>query len=55
VHSWDEGGDAPVEIFYTKKERAIQIMEEITKIPRPVLEYAHGQTVRMLSGLATSR
>ncbi len=41
-----------VEIFYTKKERAIQIMEEITKIPRSVLEYAHGQTVRMLSGLS---
>ncbi len=41
-----------VEIFYNKKERAIQIMEEITKIPRPVLEYAHGQTVRMLSGLS---
>ena len=41
-----------VEIFYNKKERALQIMEEITKIPRPVLEYAQSQTVRMLSGLS---
>ncbi|MFQ5947032.1 MAG: ABC transporter substrate-binding protein [Anaerolineae bacterium] len=41
-----------VDIWYNRKERAIEIMHEITKIPKHVLEFAHGQTVRMLHGLS---
>ncbi|MBI4561881.1 MAG: ABC transporter substrate-binding protein [Candidatus Rokubacteria bacterium] len=41
-----------VDLWYSKKERALEIVHEITKIPKPVLEFAHGQTVRMLHGLS---
>jgi sulfonate transport system substrate-binding protein len=41
-----------VEIWYKNKPRAIEIASEITKLPRDVVEYAHGQTVQMLSGLS---
>jgi ABC-type nitrate/sulfonate/bicarbonate transport system substrate-binding protein len=41
-----------VEIWYKNKPRAIEIASEITKLPRDVVEYAHGQTVQMLWGLA---
>jgi ABC-type nitrate/sulfonate/bicarbonate transport system substrate-binding protein len=41
-----------VEIWYKNKPRAIEIASEITKLPREVVEYAHGQTVQMLWGLS---
>jgi ABC-type nitrate/sulfonate/bicarbonate transport system substrate-binding protein len=41
-----------VEVWYNKKGRAIEIVGEITKLPRDVVEYAYGQTVQMLSGLS---
>ncbi len=41
-----------VEIWYQNKSRAIEIVAEITKIPKEVVEYAHGQTVQMLYGLS---
>jgi ABC-type nitrate/sulfonate/bicarbonate transport system substrate-binding protein len=41
-----------VEIWYKNRPRAIEIASEITKLPRDVVEYAHGQTVQMLSGLS---
>jgi ABC-type nitrate/sulfonate/bicarbonate transport system substrate-binding protein len=41
-----------VEVWNTQKAKAIDIVAEVTKIPRPVVEYAHGQTVQMLHGLS---
>jgi len=41
-----------VDVWYTKKARAIEIVAEITKIPANVVEYAYGQTVQMLHGLS---
>jgi sulfonate transport system substrate-binding protein len=41
-----------VDIWYNRKARAIEIVAEITKIPKEVVEYAYGQTVQMLSGLS---
>ena len=41
-----------VEIWNGNKAKAVDIATEITKMPRPVVEYAHGQTVQMLHGLS---
>jgi ABC-type nitrate/sulfonate/bicarbonate transport system substrate-binding protein len=41
-----------VDVWYNNKTRAVEIVAEITKIPRDVVEYAYGQTVQMLSGLS---
>jgi ABC-type nitrate/sulfonate/bicarbonate transport system substrate-binding protein len=41
-----------VEVWNGDKAKAIDIAAEVTKIPRPVVEYAHGQTVQMLHGLS---
>jgi len=41
-----------VDIWYNRKDRAIEIVAEITKLPREVVEYAYGQTVQMLHGLS---
>jgi ABC-type nitrate/sulfonate/bicarbonate transport system substrate-binding protein len=40
-----------VEIWYNKPQRAMEIVQEVTKLPRAVIEVAHRETVRMLSGL----
>jgi len=41
-----------VDIWYNRKGRAIEIVTEVTRIPREVVEYAYGQTVQMLAGLS---
>jgi ABC-type nitrate/sulfonate/bicarbonate transport system substrate-binding protein len=41
-----------VEIWNGNKAKAVDIAAEITKMPKPVIEYAHGQTVQMLHGLS---
>jgi ABC-type nitrate/sulfonate/bicarbonate transport system substrate-binding protein len=41
-----------VEIWNGNKSKAVDIAAEITKLPKPVVEYAHGQTVQMLHGLS---
>jgi ABC-type nitrate/sulfonate/bicarbonate transport system substrate-binding protein len=41
-----------VDIWYNRKPRAVEIVTEITKIPKDVVDYAHGQTVQMLHGLS---
>ena len=41
-----------VDIWYNNKPRAIEIVTEITKLPKDVVEYAYSQTVQMLSGLS---
>ena len=41
-----------VEIWYKNKGRAIEIVTEVTKLPRETVEYAYGQTVQMLHGLS---
>jgi ABC-type nitrate/sulfonate/bicarbonate transport system substrate-binding protein len=41
-----------VDIWYKNKPRAVEIVTEVTKLPRDVVEFAYGQTVQMLSGLS---
>jgi ABC-type nitrate/sulfonate/bicarbonate transport system substrate-binding protein len=41
-----------VEIWNGNKAKAVEIAAEITKLPKPVVEFAHGQTVQMLHGLS---
>jgi ABC-type nitrate/sulfonate/bicarbonate transport system substrate-binding protein len=41
-----------VDIWYNKPARAMEIVAEVTKLPRDVIAVAHKETVRMLSGLA---
>jgi ABC-type nitrate/sulfonate/bicarbonate transport system substrate-binding protein len=40
-----------VDIWYNRPARAMDIMAEVTKLPRDVIQVAHRETVRMLSGL----
>ena len=40
-----------VDIWYTKPERAMEIVAEVTKLPPDVIKVAHRETVKMLSGL----
>jgi len=40
-----------VDVWYNKPARAKEIMAEVTKLPRDVIDVAHRETVRMLSGL----
>jgi ABC-type nitrate/sulfonate/bicarbonate transport system substrate-binding protein len=40
-----------VDIWYNRPARAIEIVTEVTKIPKEVVQVAHRETVRMLHGL----
>ena len=40
-----------VDLWYGKPARAMEIMAEVTKLPKDVIQVAHKETVRMLSGL----
>ena len=40
-----------VDIWYNKPERAIEIAAETTRLPKEVVQVAHRETVKMLSGL----
>jgi ABC-type nitrate/sulfonate/bicarbonate transport system substrate-binding protein len=40
-----------VDVWYSKPARAKEIMAEVTKLPKDVIEVAYRETVRMLSGL----
>jgi ABC-type nitrate/sulfonate/bicarbonate transport system substrate-binding protein len=40
-----------VDLWYGKPERAMEIVGEVTKLPRDVIQVAYKETVRMLSGL----
>ena len=40
-----------VDIWYNKPARAMEIVGEVTKLPKDVIQVAHKETVRMLSGL----
>ena len=40
-----------VDVWYNKPARAKDIMAEVTKLPKDVIEVAYKETVRMLSGL----
>jgi ABC-type nitrate/sulfonate/bicarbonate transport system substrate-binding protein len=42
---------AAVDIWYNAPERAMEIVGEVTKLPREVVQAAYRETVRMLSGL----
>ncbi len=41
-----------VDIWYNKPARAIEIVAEVTKLPKEVVEVAHRETVQMLYGLS---
>jgi ABC-type nitrate/sulfonate/bicarbonate transport system substrate-binding protein len=41
-----------VDIWYKNKPRTLEIVAEVTKLPRDVVEFAYGQTVQMLHGLS---
>jgi ABC-type nitrate/sulfonate/bicarbonate transport system substrate-binding protein len=40
-----------VDVWYNKPERAMEIVADVTKLPRDVIQVAHRETVRMLHGL----
>src|SRR2546428_247172 len=40
-----------VDIWYNRPARAIEIVQEVTKLPTDVIQVAHKETVRMLYGL----
>ncbi len=40
-----------VDIWYNRPARAMEIVAEVTKLPREVIQVAHKETVRMLHGL----
>jgi ABC-type nitrate/sulfonate/bicarbonate transport system substrate-binding protein len=40
-----------VDIWYKRPERAMEIVGEVTKLPKPVIEVAYKETVQMLHGL----
>jgi sulfonate transport system substrate-binding protein len=40
-----------VDVWYGKPARAMEIMAEVTKLPKDVIQVAYKETVRMLSGL----
>jgi len=40
-----------VDIWYHKPARAMEIVAEVTKLPKEVIQVAYKETVRMLSGL----
>src|SRR5882724_9057937 len=40
-----------VDVWYNKPARAMDIVAEVTKLPKDVIAVAHKETVRMLSGL----
>lgn len=40
-----------VDIWYGKPERAMDIVAEVTRLPKDVIRVAHRETVKMLSGL----
>jgi sulfonate transport system substrate-binding protein len=42
---------AAVDLWYGKPERAMEIVGEVTKLPKDVVQVAYRETVRMLSGL----
>ena len=41
-----------VDIWYNKPARAMEIVAEVTKLPKEVVQVAHRETVRMLYGLS---
>jgi ABC-type nitrate/sulfonate/bicarbonate transport system substrate-binding protein len=41
-----------VDIWYGRPQRAMEIVAEVTRLPREVIAVAHKETVRMLHGLA---
>jgi ABC-type nitrate/sulfonate/bicarbonate transport system substrate-binding protein len=48
----NEAQQEAVDLWYKNKGRAVEIASEITRLPREVVDYAHGQTVQMLHGLS---
>jgi len=40
-----------VDVWYNQPARAMEIVAEVTKLPKDVIAVAHKETVRMLSGL----
>src|SRR5882672_6335232 len=51
AHDLNDAQRDAVEIWYGKPDRAIEIVQEVTKLPKDVVQVAHRETVKMLSGL----
>ena len=51
AHDINEAQKEAVDIWYNKSARAKEIVGEITKLPKDVIDVAHRETVRMLHGL----
>jgi ABC-type nitrate/sulfonate/bicarbonate transport system substrate-binding protein len=51
-HDLNEAQKDAVDIWYNKPARAIDIVADVTRLPKDVIGVAHRETVRMLSGLA---
>jgi ABC-type nitrate/sulfonate/bicarbonate transport system substrate-binding protein len=52
AHDLNEAQREAVEIWYHNKPLAIKHVAAVTKLPEPLVEFAHGQTVKMLFGLS---
>lgn len=50
-HDINEAQKDAVDIWYNKPARAKEIVAEVTKLPKDVIDVAHRETVRMLNGL----
>src|SRR3989338_402162 len=48
----NEAQKVAVDIWYNRPARAMEIVAEVTKLPKDVIQVAHKETVRMLHGLA---
>jgi ABC-type nitrate/sulfonate/bicarbonate transport system substrate-binding protein len=51
AHDLNEAQKDAVDIWYNKPARAKEIVAEVTKLPKDVIDVAHRETVRMLHGL----
>jgi ABC-type nitrate/sulfonate/bicarbonate transport system substrate-binding protein len=51
AHDINDAQKDAVDVWYNKPDRAKEIVAEITKLPKDVIDVAHRETVRMLHGL----
>jgi ABC-type nitrate/sulfonate/bicarbonate transport system substrate-binding protein len=51
AHDLNDAQKDAVDVWYNKPERAMEIVADVTKLPRDVIQVAYRETVRMLHGL----
>jgi len=47
----NEAQKRAAEIWYTDKEKAVKVMQEVTELPKDLVSYSYDQTTRVLYGL----